>query len=245
MPLARSPAHPRARQRGAALLILVAVLGLGASAAFMRFYGGDRLELPRQQRSQRLVQEAREALIGFAATNGRLPRPAVSALDGRENPEPCRDARACTGVLPWVTLGISGADSWSKRLRYSVTPAFAERPLNGREAVADKVILTRAANGAMYYAHGRAECSVKAPCAAAVVLSSGRRNLGVSADGIAQANGDRNNLDEAYNNIAVNNFITRPLTTDATRPGGEFDDIVGWVAVKPLFTTMSTTGSLD
>lgn len=236
---------PPSRERGAALLLLLMLLGLGVATVFLQGAGRDLLDLPRQQRSQQLVQQAQEALIGFAATHGRLPRPAISATDGRENPQACTSAASCTGLLPWVTLGLEGADAWAKRLHYSVTPAFAAWPLHRAEAVADKVVLGRAAGGQLYYAHGSAQCSVQRPCAAAVLFSSGRRNLGVSVDGIVQANGGGSNLDERQNIGGTNQFITRPLNADAGLPGGEFDDIVAWVPVKKLYAVMATTGSLD
>jgi hypothetical protein len=236
---------PHSRERGAALLLLLMLLGLGVATIFLQGAGRDLLDLPRQQRSQQLVQQAQEALIGFAATHGRLPRPAISGTDGRENPQPCSSAASCTGLLPWVTLGIEGADAWAKRLHYSVTPVFAEWPLHRTDAVADKEVLGRMANGQLYYAHGSAQCSVQRPCAAAVIFSSGRRNLGISVDGIVQANNDSGNVDELKNIGSTNQFITRPLNADARQPGGEFDDIVTWVPVKKLYAVMATTGSLD
>src|ERR1035437_9255557 len=51
--------------------------------------------------TQQQINEIREALIGFAVTNGRLPRPATSLADGAENPAICANDAACTGFVPW------------------------------------------------------------------------------------------------------------------------------------------------
>src|SRR6185295_584121 len=48
--------------------------------------------------TQRLLDETREALIGFAAANGRLPRPAVSSSNGAERAVCGTDAN-CTGFI--------------------------------------------------------------------------------------------------------------------------------------------------
>ena len=69
-----------ARQRGAALLLLVAVLGLGAASLLIGAFGHDTGEAARQQRTLATLAQARDALLGFAVTHGRLPRPAASAL---------------------------------------------------------------------------------------------------------------------------------------------------------------------
>jgi prepilin-type N-terminal cleavage/methylation domain-containing protein len=74
--------------------------------------------------TQKQLDELREALLGFAIVNGRLPRPATSEADGKERAAACADARECTGYVPWVTLGLPKADLWGKLLGYSVAPQY-------------------------------------------------------------------------------------------------------------------------
>jgi hypothetical protein len=190
------------------------------------------------------MAQAKDALIGYALTHGRLPRPARSATDGRESPLPCAAEADCTGFLPWVDLGVSGSDSWGKLLRYSVAPVYTRAPIVVNQAIADKRVSRRNSDGTPVYLVGQALCTLAAPCAPAVILSNGRRNLGTSAQGVAQANGASGNLDELQNNGGSNNFISRPATDDPQTPGGEFDDLVTWIPQKLFYLRLTAAGQL-
>lgn len=238
----RRPA--RARQRGAVLLLLVAVLGLGAASLFLASAGRPRLEAARELRTLEALREAREALTGFAVTHGRLPRPAISATNGTENPTPCASEQACTGYLPWATLGVARVDAWGRRLRYSVTPVFTEAPLQRTAAFGTKTVLTRAGGGAIAYAAGNPDCSLGSPCMAAVIHSTGRDNFGTTEHGVVQANGATGNADEAANIAAVQHFMRRPATSDPAAPGGVFDDLVDYIDQQALFVQMTRANVL-
>ncbi|NYE62171.1 type II secretory pathway pseudopilin PulG [Duganella sp. 1224] len=233
---------PLRRQRGAALLLLLVVLGLGASALLISSFSPGN-DSARQQRSAAQVAEAREALLGFAMVHGRLPRPAISAQDGREQPDPCSDD-GCTGYLPWVTLGVSGSDAWGKLLRYSVSPGFARR-IVPNQAVAEKRILGRDGQGQPYYVVGGERCDVGTLCATAVIFSSGKNNLGTSELGVPQANNAEGNLDEQHNDRATLDFFARPLETRPQAPGGEFDDIIAWIPLQLLDRKLEASGVLN
>lgn len=79
--------------------------------------------------TQRQLAEIRDALLGFAAANGRLPCPAPPDATGIESPVgggAC--ANAWNGFLPAATLGIGptdaqgyALDAWNNRIRYAVT----------------------------------------------------------------------------------------------------------------------------
>lgn len=232
------------RQRGAALLVLLAIGALGAGAILIGMFRHSDPAARRERQTRQTLAEAREALLGFAMTQGRLPRPAISVTDGRENPAPCADERSCTGLLPWVTLGVSDIDGWSKHLRYSVTPAFTSAPLDPLLVVPDKVVLGRAPNGELSYVQGQPQCAVITPCLPVVLLSFGKRNFGLSTEGIAQANNGVGNDDEATNDSVSNRFIARAATADPAAAGGEFDDAVLWIPVKRLYTAMNSAGNL-
>jgi hypothetical protein len=133
----------------------------------------------------RALADAREALIGYAMLHGRRHvRPADT--NGEESNTPRTPADNCSGLLPAATLGISALDGWGKQLRYSVTPVFTVAPISRDTAVADKQILTRNARGTTTYLAGQAQCSVNDPCIPAVVLSTGKYNLGVDAYGLSR-----------------------------------------------------------
>ncbi|UTY59887.1 hypothetical protein [Massilia sp. erpn] len=239
----RAPWRP-ARQGGAALLLLLAVAGLGAATLLISVFGKQNLEALRERRTQARLAQAADALIGFAALHGRLPRPAVSATDGRESAAPCDSEAACSGFLPWVALGVEGADSWGKVLRYSVTPEYTRAPLLRISAVATKRVQTRDGRGNLVYAVGQEVCLLYAQCAPAVVFSQGRNNLGTSVSGMAQANGAQGNVDEQGNDGAVQSFMQRAASDNPAAPGGVFDDLLLPLSLPTLYERMAAARAL-
>lgn len=243
--MARSAIHadPR-RQRGAALLLLLAVSSVGFAALLISAFGRSDVERVRERRTQAVLAQAADALVGYASTHGRLPRPAVSATDGRERDEPCAGEADCSGFLPWVELGVDGADSWGKRLRYSVTPEYTAAPLRRLSAVATKRVLTRDGAGNLRYEAGQADCLVYAQCLPAIVYSQGRENLGTSVAGLPQANGGRGNEDEIANDAATTEFIRRAASADPRVPGGTFDDLLVAIPLTILYDRMTAARTL-
>ncbi|SFN97319.1 prepilin-type N-terminal cleavage/methylation domain-containing protein [Formivibrio citricus] len=93
-----------------------------------------------QQESRRLaetrdaLEQAREALLGYALTHNRLPCPADGSLAqthpaaGRELAARTAQGRCQTlqGVLPWADLGLRQTDGWGRRFTYRVSAAFTE-----------------------------------------------------------------------------------------------------------------------
>ncbi|KQV87842.1 hypothetical protein ASD15_27715 [Massilia sp. Root351] len=244
MRASKRPRREPPRQQGAVLLILLAVLALAGSSLLMSAFGANTVEARRAQRTQMLLAQATDALTGFAAANGRLPRPAISATDGREQPLPCASDELCTGYLPWVALGVAGEDPWGKRLRYSVTAAFTSYEYQPASAAATRTVQQRGADGELRYVAGGPACTAQTRCAALVVLSHGKNNYGTSAEGVEQANPGQLNDDEAVNAGASRHFITRVASGDPNAPGGEFDDQVAWLTLQPLYARMRAARTL-
>lgn len=194
--------------------------------------------------TRRALAEAQEALLGFAAANGRLPRPAVSFADGSERPTTCANDAACTGFIPWQTLGIRKTDSWNKLLRYSVTPAYANASFT-LTTTATKKLQSRDAAGALLYQVGNASaCSPANPCAAAVIYSAGRSHWGTLENGTAVGDGSTTNADEDSNETATTVFVVRPFAENSSAGGGEFDDLVAWLPTTVLFNRLIVAGRL-
>ncbi len=92
--------------------------------------------------TQRSMESIRDAIIGFAQANGRLPCPAnggtpAGTVDTTTWPAPIAagaeqfntGANVCyiaIGVVPWTTLGVAETDAWGRRFSYRVSPAFAD-----------------------------------------------------------------------------------------------------------------------
>lgn len=195
-----------------------------------------------QQETEQALTQVKEALIGFAIVNGRLPRPAVSATDGTERAT-CNNDADCHGFIPWAVLGIRKSDSWEKLIRYSVTPAFANSAITVN-TVANRTVQTRDAAGNPLYLVGQAACSAAILCTPAVVFSQGKSRWGTTDTGTALPDGSATNLDEDSNNNGSLNYFSRLPTAATTATGGEFDDIVVWLPHSILIHNLISAGRL-
>ena len=114
--------HP---QRGFSLVELTIVLVIVALLS-----GGLMLGLAAQrdannyQEAQRQLDSAKEALFGFAISNGRLPCPATATLANTDSNAGKENCTAEHGVLPWSTLGLPETDPWGQRLTYFARNQF-------------------------------------------------------------------------------------------------------------------------
>ena len=83
--------------------------------------------------TQSRLNQIKDALIGFAQANGRLPCPADGTIaTGQPNAGTEQfSGSACTsannfGVVPWATLGVSETDVWGRRFGYKVSSVFSD-----------------------------------------------------------------------------------------------------------------------
>jgi hypothetical protein len=132
------------RQRGVTLLLAVAILLIiAALAAFTYFVlGKTRHKLAVDTSMSARFARIDGALAEFVAAHRRLPCPAIgtvasSAVNaGVEAPAvpggACAPSNQATGVVPWVTLGLTEADAldaWNARISYRVQPSLASGTL--------------------------------------------------------------------------------------------------------------------
>lgn len=217
------------RQRGAALLVLLTLVVLGAAALFMTSVRSDTLA--RERQALRTMGEARDALLGYALIHGRLPRPSPQPSSGWEHPSPCVSEQQCTGYLPWSTLGLPPMYARGKPLRYSVTPAFSTPGMLLRYAVPTKTVAVRRDNR-LQYVQGRPPCDLVDSCAPAVLVASGKYQGGGGED-------------QRANDVASRHFIRRPASDRELEAGGAFDDLVVSLSYDLLIRRASSTGALD
>ena len=216
---------------------------------------GTGLTLMTAQQDQRRIEEtkdrldeAREALIGYAIANGRLPCPATNASNGEEAPLGGGGSVGCTGALngflPAVTLGLSNVDdqgylqdAWRivpNRIRYAVTTANTNTAttLNGIQtttmtAFAPDLFICDTTTGTV--AAANCGTATKLTGEAVAVIYS----LGANA-----ANGSAG-TDEAENTDADRVFVRHSLTLSKDNPAnGEFDDQLTWLSKYTLFNRM-------
>jgi prepilin-type N-terminal cleavage/methylation domain-containing protein len=185
--------------------------------------------------TQKALDEVREALIGYAITNGRLPRPAVSFVNGAERSN-CSNDADCTGFVPWTVLGTARLDAWGKIIRYSVTPAFANAAFT-LSTSATKTIQSRSPNSP--FALGTMVTGVPA-----VIFSHGPNNWGTSNTNTAFPDSSATNVDEDANAGATTTFIYRTFSANTGATGGEFDDLIVWLPMTVLANRMVAAGKL-
>jgi prepilin-type N-terminal cleavage/methylation domain-containing protein len=200
-------------------------------------------DIRQRQETEKTLNDIRDALIGFAITNGRLPRPAASATNGSEAKDPCADDAACSGFIPWATLGSAKLDGWGKLIRYSVTPAYANGTVT-LSTIANRTVQTRDAAGTAAYLAGSASCTTSNQCVPAVIFSQGKSRGGTTDTGAALADGSSTNSDEDINNAGPVNYFSRTLSDNTALPGGEFDDMVVWLSGNTLVNHMVSAGKL-
>jgi prepilin-type N-terminal cleavage/methylation domain-containing protein len=232
------------------LLILGLLLGGGLTVL------GAQMEQQRLKDTQALLDEATEALIGFALANGRLPCLATAtevtgtALAGLE-PAPVV-AGGCTsaaGVLPWATLGVRETDAWGRRFTYRVTPAFTGTIAGAAGACATSPPPTQRRSAFTLCSIGNlnvlatAASATQAANVPAVIISHGKNGNGAyGTQGLQMPVGA--DVDERDNQLTGIGNTTANLKFISTIPTQTFDDTMVWLSPNILFSRMVQAGKL-
>lgn len=108
------------------LAIVLAILGLVLSTLLLPLRA--QREQAAQIETNNTLVLAKQALLGFAQTHGRLPCPAIAASNGIASPNASGACTTQLGFLPAATLGLQpvdaqgfAIDAWNNRIRYAVT----------------------------------------------------------------------------------------------------------------------------
>ena len=253
------PGHPRIEspQQGftlAELAVVLAIVALLIGGLLIPLAEQDNMRRARETRN--ILADASEALIGFAAANGRLPCPATASSTGMESfaaggdPGNGNCSNFHDGFLPAATLGISpiGADGlaldgWNRPIRYAVysdTVNGIGNPFtrtDGVKAATMSALATRTALSICATSTGitAGNCAATAKLAdkAPAVLFSTGRNAPTGGSG----------KDEAANLDGDTAFVSHE-PTPGTAANGEFDDLVAWLSPNILYNRMIAAGRL-
>ncbi len=226
-----------------------------------------RVEQRKISDTRRALDEARDALIGFASANGYLPCPADSASNGAEAsgtnhvtgvcPASVTGNNVYVGFLPAATLGLTATDSqgyaldgWGlaqNRIRYAVsnqTVNSITNPLTRTSGMSSVGLSSLAAAQFLYVCNSGTGVTVSANCGTAVTLASNAMAVLYSVGPNAATGGT--GADEAENpnpngGSADRIFVSRDWGGGT---GAEFDDIVTWIGTSPLFNRMIAAGQL-
>lgn len=213
--------HP---QFGFSLLemsIVLAIVGLLLAGLLPTLSG--QIEQQRVNETRKQMNDIKDALMGYAIVNGRLPYPAsASAVTGTANAG-VSDSALATGVIPWVTLGTSETDAWGRRFTYSATSSF----------IASNFTLISTGSLTIKTATTGSNVATGIP---AVFVSHGTNGLGAYTPQGTQILASSDS-DEADNSNANNNFVSHD-------PTPSFDDLIVWISPNILFNRMVAAGKL-
>lgn len=187
-----------------------------------------QLEIRNRSETHKTLERVRDALLGFAAAEGRLPCPASGAgATPQERSGESPSSGNCTnnfdGYLPASTLGIGPVDSetgllidaWGRPIRYAVTTSNSKAFTTSGQMMSlgmpnlspDLVLKDKAGN-------------TLSDKVVAIVFSTGKTDMG----GGENADGDN----------------TFTMDTE----GGGFDDLVISISPYTLYNRMIAAGAL-
>jgi prepilin-type N-terminal cleavage/methylation domain-containing protein len=240
------------------VMVVILVLTLLASGLAMPL--ATQLQMRRAAETQRTLAEAREALLGFAAANGRLPCPASESSAGDESFAAGGSAAngACDhfhdGFLPGAALGLAPLDdrgfvrdAWGStrnRIRYAVFGGSVNGVANPLTRAGGMREATLAGLGAA--SHFLFICSTGA-AASASGCGPAANQLTRRAAFVVLSPGPNANAapppasDEARNQSGAPVFVHREASAV---PGNEFDDIVAWTPVHLVVSRLLAAGLL-
>jgi prepilin-type N-terminal cleavage/methylation domain-containing protein len=188
---------------------------------------GTQMDQQRYGETQRQLDLARDAVIGFALATGRLPCPATPTIATGAAGAGTENCALAEGVVPWAAIGVPETDAWGRRLTYRVTVAFADAPAVG---TLSSFLLTD--SGDMTITNGAVNIATQVP---AVIVSHGKNGLGAfDTNGVQIAGAAGNELENANGNTT---FISRTNAPD-------FDDLLIWVSASVLKSRMVAAGRL-
>lgn len=223
------------RQPGFTLVELAVVLAIfGLLLGILVIPLGTQVDQHRYAEAERQLTAVREALLGFAIANGRLPCPASgniasgAANAGTEN-KPGVACGAAEGVLPWAALGVPELDPWGMRFTYRVATALADDPAAGMQAT---FLITDVGN--ITVTDGAVNIGTQLP---AVVVSHGKNGFGAFRPDGTQAPVLAAGANEVENADSDAVFVSQ-------LPAPTFDDLVVWVSPHVLKTRLVAANRL-
>jgi len=219
------------------------------------------------ENTQRILDQAREALIGYAAANGYFPCPASTTSNGLQAmgagyPGSGTCAAVVTGANTWIgflpaaTLGFTpvdtqgyAVDAWGltqNRIRYAVSN-WNSNTLTKTDGMRTAGMGSIASTPLLYVCSSGTGVVVGTNCGTAVTLTSNAPVV-IWSVGPNGATTGGTSVHEAQNpnpngGSSDRLFVSR-TKAEAGAAGGEFDDIVTWIGTPTLFNRLIAAGQL-
>jgi type II secretory pathway pseudopilin PulG len=208
--------------------------------------------------TQRLLEQAQEALVGYVSAAGYFPCPADANSNGQEAFGTDHSTGACPlwhGFLPAALLGLSpvdaqgyATDGWgtsANRIRYAVSNhsvAGVANPFTRTNGFRSVSMMALAATPMLHICQSGVGVNPGIDCGAAVTLAANAAAVVWSTGGNAAVGGA--SIHEAENPNANGGsadriFVSRVRSNVA---GNEFDDMLAWIPAPSLLNRLVLAG---
>jgi prepilin-type N-terminal cleavage/methylation domain-containing protein len=237
------------------VVIVITIMGIVMAGFILPMLGqikirNQLLELQKYKETNRILEEIKQALLGYVAINKYFPCPDFDVTpDGQGgNQSNCNTAaKAFEGYVPWVDLGLTkGTDAWGNPIRYRVHHKYAyffdtstsknsEISTTNADVTASPVLQVKDQN----------EKAISSTNSIAIILLSCGKN-GKPDSTTNESNnrtGNQNCLNAATPTINTDYYIqdTRNYSTEPDIPT-DFDDIVTWISKFQVINTLNNAG---
>ena len=214
-----------------AIVLVIVTLLIGGLAVPL----SAQIQARRIAETNKTLEEAREAIIGFSRTRGGtlyLPCPDTDG-DGIENRTATPNCDAQVGALPWITLGTGEQDAWGNRLRYEVDPNFSVKT----GFVQTTPVTSAPPALGICNVSG---CTSPIPEIVFVVASHGpNKSGGTNTNGIpSTAPTGADELD----NLDANKIYVSHEQTQSSATSAAFDDLLVWISLSQLIPRACPNG---
>jgi len=237
------------------LILTILVSGLSVPLA-------TQVAMRRQEETRRVLEDAREALLGFAATHGRLPCPATASSRGQESFAAGGDSLNgnCStfhdGFLPAASIGLwpldpegfarDGWDTPANRVRYAVFGSGREiggvaNPFTRANGMQQATLAALGDAPGFLVICGVGDAANASGCGPAVNQLTRRAVFVLLSPGPNAARVPAAGTDEWRNRDGDGVFVSH---VPSSAGGNEFDDTLTWVPVNLLAGRMIAAGRL-
>lgn len=224
------------------MAVVMVVLGLALGGLLAPL--SQQMESNDRKQAQAQLKTIKEALLGHAMAEGRLPCPDTNG-DGQENTQIVSGQQVCIrayGQLPYHALAVGREDPWSQPYAYFVTAEFADddetTPSCASAPTGVSFALCAAGNLEVLDNNGNA-IAEQLP---AIILSHGKTRLENAASNTARSIVEARNFNPIQHPDGTADSKRQQIYSD--RVGFEFDDIVEWVPHSVLKAKMVSAGRL-
>lgn len=222
------------------MAIVLVIVGLLISGLIVPLAAQNDLRGYRETREK--IATIKEAVIGFAIVNGRLPCPADGTIASGLAGAGSEDCTLAAGIVPWAALGIHETDAWGRRFTYQVTQLFSDGSASTHGCVTPPSALpdtsfSLCSPGDITITNSAVAIATNIPV---LIVSHGKNGFGAYLPTGAKLPDASATADEQDNaDVSV------PPDFVSIEPNVQgFDDVVDWVSPNILSNRMVTAGKL-